>query len=133
MMIALALFTILAIGIARATGIGLTRETAAAPLVRVTFRTGPVAEGPIVATLADGRSVRLAGAHEDIFPRMILQGITTIRHDVNVPADAPLAIEVAGDGQRLIVDAATGHVIRLSAFGRENGHSFDALLAGARA
>ena len=76
--------------------------------------------------------MKLAGDHEDIFPRMILMGITTIRHDVNVSADAPLTMEVAPDGQRLIIDKATGHTIRLIAFGPENGHSFDALLSEPR-
>lgn len=131
MMIGLALFTIVAVGIARATRIGVTREHPAAAVQSVTFRTGAVAEAPIVARLADGRRVRLAGDHQDIFARMILQGITTIRHDDTAPADAPLDLVVTRDGQRLIVDRATGHTIRLAAFGPENGHSFDALLKGA--
>lgn len=131
MMIALALFTIVSVGMARASQRGVTREDAIAPGKRVDFTVamaGP--EGAIDVLRADGRTIRLAGPHQDIFPRLILQGFQNIRARSGVSFDRPMAIVVSPDGQRLLEDQTTHHTVRLSAFGPDNGVSFDAILTG---
>ena len=134
MMIALALFTVIAVGMARASQRGVTREDPVAPGKRISFTVamaGP--EGAIDVTRADGRTIRLAGAHQDIFPRLILQGFQNIRMRDGVALDRPMAIIVSPDGQRLLEDQATRHTVRLAAFGPDNGASFDAILTGVQA
>lgn len=130
MMLALTGFAVLATGLARATGHGVTREDATGRTVP--FSVAEVGEAALVARMADGRRIRLARAGENIFPRMILQGFATVRARDGVPMAAPLRLLVAADGERLVVDPATGHSVRLAAFGPDNGRSFDALLRGTR-
>lgn len=128
-MIALASFAIVSTGLARATQVGVTREAAGPTTRSVGFRFAMRGDSAIVATRIDGRRLTLARDHEEIFPRLILQGFQNIRVRDGVALDAPMALVVARDGQRLLVDPATRVTVRLAAFGSQNGAAFDALLA----
>lgn len=132
-MIALASFAIVSTGVARATHVGVTREelNPAGRHVSFRFSVGADGEAPIVAVRADGQRVPIAATHQDIFPRLILQGFANIRARAGVDPAAPMLLVVGADGERLLVDPATNHSVRLAAFGSENGGAFDAILKGA--
>jgi putative photosynthetic complex assembly protein len=131
-LIALILFTIAAVATGRALQRGVTHEDRLHPTREVAFTFATTPDNALVATRADGRRVTMAGANEEIFPRLILRGLATLRTRDAADQRAPVRLLVMRDGQRLLVDGATGRVLRLAAFGPENGHSFDALLAEPR-
>ncbi|MCP9223839.1 photosynthetic complex assembly protein PuhC [Erythrobacter sp. LQ02-29] len=123
----------------RATGMGITQEDVAAlhPVTSFTVAgAGHIGDDPVpalIATRADGKRVVLAGEGKELFPRLIVRGLLTMRTRRGVDLGLPIRMEMGDDGQRMLVDPETGYTIRLSAFGGENGHAFDALLpAGAR-
>ena len=135
---ALVAFTIVSILVARVTDIGLTREGALAPVRATSFIAsgegyiGDPDPAPLVASLGDGQRIVLAAAGEEGFPRLILRGIASRRASAGIDPATPIRLIETADGQRLLIDDATGQVVRLSAFGPENGVSFDTVLKGAR-
>ncbi|RPF71765.1 photosynthetic complex assembly protein PuhC [Aurantiacibacter spongiae] len=118
----------------RLTGIGETREGPLAVRETALFTVtgaGRIGDDPVpalVATTEGGERIELAGKGEELFPRLIVRGILTMRARRAIPADRPIALDVSQDGQRVLLDPETGQIFRLAAFGPENGHSFDALL-----
>lgn len=130
MMIALMLFTLVSIALARQFNIGLTREGKLDPVETVQFTVTGSQGGPLVVTRKDGYSVTLAKANQEIFPRLILRSIANVRQRDGVPLSKPLKLEVLPSGQRMLVDKYTNTNMRLDAFGDQNGHVLDPLLAG---
>ncbi len=135
---ALIAFTIVSILVARVTEIGLTREGALSPIRETSFVAsgegyiGDPNPASLVASRSDGQRIVLADAGEEVFPRLILRGIASRRASAGIDPATPIRLIETGDGQRLLIDDATGQVVRLSAFGPENGVSFDTVLEGAR-
>ena len=129
--IALILFTVTTVAIGRVYNIGLTKEGALAEARSVSFRfrAPPIGEAPtaIVATRADGSTVVLAKENEEVFPRLILRSFSNIRMRLGVDPDTPIELIETPDGQRMLLDPATKHSMRLAAFGRDNQALFDPL------
>lgn len=135
---ALISFTIVSILVARVTETGLTREGALSAVRETSFIAsgqgyiGDPDPAPLVASRRDGQRIVLADAGEEVFPRLILRGIASKRASAGIDPATPIRLIETRDGQRLLIDDATGQVVRLSAFGPENGVSFDTVLEGAR-
>ena len=131
--IAMILFAIVAVAAARTLQWGVTHEGALAPARSASFRYVQSLHGPVVATRADGRQVVLAPANEELFPRLIIRSVANIRARDNADPTAPLTLVETGDGERLLVDAASHRTVRLAAFGPDNQRSFDAIFDRGRA
>lgn len=122
----------------RLTGIGEIREAPIAARYTQEFTVtgaGQIGDDPVpalVATTPAGQQITLAGVGEELFPRLIVRGMLTMRERRGIAVDRPIRLDVAEDGQRVLIDPETGQVFRLAAFGPENGQSFDALLNGVR-
>ena len=128
------LLSLVLIAGSRLTGIGETKEgplDARATQIFTVSGAGQIGDDPVpalVAVTSAGQRIQLAGTGEELFPRLIVRGILTMRERRGIPANLPIALDVAPDGQRVLVDPQTGQMFRLAAFGPENGHSFDSLL-----
>jgi putative photosynthetic complex assembly protein len=128
MMIALIVFSITAVAVSRVWQIGVTHEDTLHPVRSARFTVTGSNGGALIVRRADGMTVQLAKAGEEIFPRLILRSVGNIRQRDGVSLSSPLQIDLMPDNQRLLVDPATHRVLRLDAFGPENAQMLDALL-----
>ncbi len=128
--IALVVFAITTTAAARWWQIGVTHDRTIAPKREATFRVTQSFHGPVTAYEAGGRVIRIAADHEEKFPRLILRSVATLRERDGVSPDAPLKLIEASDGERMLIDPATGRQLRLAAFGPENQESLDMLFIG---
>jgi putative photosynthetic complex assembly protein len=127
-MIALVAFTIVSVALGRIFQVGVTREGTLHPRQSVTFTVSGSEGGPLIVQRSDGLAVPLAKAGEEIFPRLILRSVANIRMREGIALSTPLKIDLMADGEHLLVDPATHRVMRLDAFGPENGRFLDRLL-----
>ena len=127
---AMVTIAIVAVALGRLLQLGVTHEGALQPTRTASFRFSQSLHGPVVATTADGRRVTLAGANEELFPRLILRSVATIRARDGVDPAAPMRLIAMADGERLLIDPATRHILRLAAFGPVNQRDFDRLFGG---
>lgn len=123
--LAVVVFAIIAVSGAVLTGSGKVQRTIGDPVVdrTITFRND--ADGFVSVLDADTReTIASFGIGEGAFVRMSVRSMTLKRKSKGVRYDLPYRLVRTAEGKLSMIDPATGHFIKLNAFGSVAMSSF---------
>lgn len=114
---------------ARLTGMGATKLVLAAPVSSASLKFADLEDGSVgVTDAASGRQIARYTPGTSGFVRVVLRSFAFNRSRAGIGADAPFILSERADGQLVIEDPATRHVVTLDAFGHGNVTAFQDLL-----
>jgi putative photosynthetic complex assembly protein len=121
---------IVAAGVGRVSGIGVTRMPAAAPVLARALHFTDRDDGAVVVSDTDGRTVAVLDPGTNGFARGALRGLARTRKLEDIGAAAPFILTRWADGRLSLEDPSTKQQINLEAFGATNSAVFARLLTG---
>lgn len=126
---ALILFTVLAAGAGRVSGLGLTRMPETATVDRLALTVADRPDGAILLKdAATGRPVDTVEPGTGNFVRATLRGFAQARLRAGYTPEKPFLLTRYADGSLTLSDETTGRVVNLGAFGLENARGFAKIL-----
>ncbi len=132
-MASLAMFSIVAAGLGRLTGVGVTEVDDTTVIAKRMLHIADRGDGAVILTEAGTNEiVRVVHPGKDGFLRGIFRSLTRERRLNGIGAEAPFALELQEDGRLTLADPATRQRIELVAFGQTNLSTFASLLSTRR-
>jgi putative photosynthetic complex assembly protein len=123
-------FTLLAVTMARITGVGQAEGPPAPAVASRELRFEDRADGAIAVYEGNGpRLVGVVGPDSGGFLRGVLRALARERRSHDAGQEAPFRLARRADGSLTLEDPSTGRLINLEAFGETNEAAFARLLA----